>query len=139
MALFDWIRDRYRAKPADRPKPRIAREGYTQRRAEEKASAKSIYPEVRARADRVMETLDKGSFYLCAEPAAVLSSGTGGNSEPMRQKALSRDHVTFLLSPTTTQVGRVVKTPSHAPSKDSDEHQPGRPQAPSKSRGGWER
>ena len=141
MAFLDFIKTRKQQAPGETPQPpnpQTAREMYTQRDAQEKASAKPISPEVKAQADRVMQTLDKGSFHLRAEPAPAPSSGTGGNSEPMRQKALSQEHVAFLLSPTTTQVGRVAETPSEAPSKDSAER-PARPQSPSKSRGGWER
>lgn len=142
MAFLDFIKNRQRQRDIEtpqQPNPQTARELYAQRDAQEKASAKPISPEVKAQADRVMETLDKGSFHLRTEPAAAPSSFTGGNSEPMRQKALSQAHVAFLLSPTTTQVGRVAETPSEVPSKDSIDQQPARPQSPSKSRGGWER
>jgi hypothetical protein len=143
MAFLDFIKRRNQPAPAEqKPEtqaPRTARELYALRDAQEKATANPISPGVKAQADRALERVDKGSFYLRAEASQAQAPTGGSHSEPMRQNQLSQEHVAFLLSPTTAQVGKVAESPSEGRSKESPEKQASPTQAPSKSRDGWER
>jgi hypothetical protein len=142
MAFLDFIKNRQQQpgpETSQEQGPRNAREMYAQREAQDQAALKPISPEVKAQADRVMGRLDSGSFHLRTETAQSPSAGGGGNSEPMRQKALNQDHIAFLLSPTTSQVGRVAEAPSQTPSKDSVEQKSPQSPSPSHKRHGRER
>jgi len=145
MAFLDFIKNRQQQaaspqeqKPETTKQPQTAREMYAQQDAPEKATQAPLTPEVKAQADRAMETLDKSSFHLRSQSAASPSE-TGGNSEPMRQNAVNQDKAAPALSPTTEQMGKVAEKESAAPSNEPAKEQPQKSQARRHDRGGWER
>lgn len=147
--------------------PRTSREMYAAQHAQEKTNRQPASPEVKAQADRAMETLNESSFHIrpqcwSASPSEV------GHSEPMRRNAVNQDKIAPALSRATEEAGRVAdrtqsapyneprqsglhkrstrdetiaseRTPSTSPETDTGKEQTSPQRTSHKERSGWER
>jgi hypothetical protein len=159
MAFLDFIKNRQseqqtplqETKP-EHAKPATAREMYAQQDAQEKANRTELTPDVKSKADEVMQAVNQASLSAQTQSPSSPSEG-GGSSTPMRQAEMNQDKTAPALSPTTEQVGRPANEPNHnQPTPDDIVHQERsqktqesardqaqRSQSQERSRGGWER
>lgn len=123
MAFLDFIKNRQAsqqqpvAENSQQQKPQNAKEMYTQRDTQERASAKPITPEIKAQADRAAATMNKASQHLQSHSAPAAPQD-GGSPAVQMQKQNGQDKTQGALSPTDGTAGKTaVQEKEKAPEK----------------------
>jgi hypothetical protein len=126
MAFLDFVKNRQQQPTPEQnqnQKPETAKEMYSRQSAQDKAEARPITPEIKAKADRAMATMNKASQHVDSQ-GKTEASESSGSPQAQLQKQHNQDKTQEALSPTDHTAGKTAgqenqKAPEQSTSRAS--------------------